>query len=128
MSLPIQLRLWDEKYRCWDSEPILIYPDCQISKQGRIIDFSIGYKDQTGRNIFVNDIVELQDYSKCQIKVIGRYLVTQQYLEAIDDACFDRLFFHECAVIEDALLVIGTKHENPELLENYAPKTTHLKY
>ena len=128
MNLPIQLRIWDEKYRCWDSEPILIHPDTQILKQGRVIDFSIGYKDQTGRTIFVNDIVEFQDYIKGQVKVIGRYLVTQQYLEAINDACFDCLFYHECAAVEHALRIIGNKHEHPELLENYTPKTTPLKY
>jgi hypothetical protein len=128
MNLPIQLRIWDEKYRCWDREPILVYTETPIIKQGRIIDFSIGRQDCTGQEIFVNDILEFTDSISGQPKVLGRYLVTQQYLDAINDAVFDCLFYHECDSIKDSLKIIGNKHEHPEFLTNYIPQTKLFKY
>jgi len=55
----LKFRVWDEKYNCWDKSSLLIYPNEEIKKQGRIIQWFTGLKDIYSKEIYEGDIIEL---------------------------------------------------------------------
>jgi hypothetical protein len=55
-----KFRIWDEKYNCWSKESILVYPNEEILKQGRTIQWYTGLKDKNGKEIFQGDFIRGQ--------------------------------------------------------------------
>lgn len=51
-------RVYDEKRRCWCIEPIMVYPETPIVKQGRTIQWYTGLADKNGKEIYQGDIVD----------------------------------------------------------------------
>jgi len=52
-------RVYDEKYRCWDNDPIMIIPNEPIVKQGRVIQWWTGLVDINNKEIYEGDIVRV---------------------------------------------------------------------
>lgn len=50
-------RVYDEKYRCWDTSPLMVYPGEAIVKQGRTIQWWTGLVDINKKEIYEGDIV-----------------------------------------------------------------------
>ena len=118
----MKLRIWDEKYKCWEELPILAYPNEEIKKQGYIISFCTGCEDSRGNMIWQGDILEISGHSRRE-KVIflhGSFGVHLNYRvkdltrrKDNDPADFTSLYdYHGFQLTK-----IGNYYENPELLE-----------
>lgn len=55
----LKFRVWDEKYREWDNSSIILYPETNLLKQGRVIQQFTGFTDNIGKEIYEGDIVLL---------------------------------------------------------------------
>ena len=73
----LKFRVWDEKYNCWDKSSLLIYPNEEIKKQGRIIQWFTDLKDKYGKDIYEGDIVinttSKEEYCSPAVIVWGKY-------------------------------------------------------
>jgi len=54
----LKFRVWDEKFRCWDKDAIILYPGEELVKQGRIIQQFTGIEDKNGREIYDGDVIK----------------------------------------------------------------------
>jgi hypothetical protein len=118
----MKLRIWDEKYNCWEELPILAYPNEEIKKQGCIISFCTGYEDRHGNMIWQGDILEIKGHSRRE-KVIflhGSFGLHLNYRvkdltrrKDNDPADFAPLNDYPSFL----LTRIGSYYENPSLLE-----------
>jgi len=58
--MKIKFRFWDEKFNCWIKEPISVYPDTEMVKQGIIIQQSTGLFDIDGKEIYEGDFIDFK--------------------------------------------------------------------
>jgi hypothetical protein len=60
MMRNIKFRVWDEKYNCWDYEPVTMIPGQPILKQGRVIQQWTGLLDINNKEIYEGDTVKFK--------------------------------------------------------------------
>lgn len=53
----LKFRMWDEKYHCWVIDPLFIYPNTEVVRQGVIIQQWTGLFDRYGKEIYEGDII-----------------------------------------------------------------------
>jgi uncharacterized phage protein (TIGR01671 family) len=117
--------MWDEKYNCWDKSSLLIYPDEEIKKQGRIIQWFTGLKDKYGKEIYEGDIIELHTAANDKAKGIkdnhcGLYEIYWDRcykLKTIKPNWFFIPNFESPAADYNIMKVVGNIFENQELLK-----------
>lgn len=118
----MKFRVYDEKRRVWDTEPILFYPGEEIKKQGRIIQFSTGLVDKNNKEIYGGDILnQVLDNKPCYYIVewgnqpdycgfVLRPLMKR-------DGTF-RMTVHDFKIyLAEGFEIIGNIFDNPELLK-----------
>lgn len=109
----LKFRVWDEKYRCWDREPITIIPGEPALKQGRVIQQWTGLVDSKGKDIYEGDIVSIVDRYNCEKEHIGAVEYKDgKYIVITDDG-----FWTFMLDSGDGVKVIGNIFENEELLK-----------
>jgi uncharacterized phage protein (TIGR01671 family) len=120
----LKFRVWDEKYNCWDKSSLLIYPNEEIKKQGRVIQWFTGLKDKYGKEIYEGDIIELHTAANDKAKDVkdnhcGLYEIywDRKYkLKEIKSNWFFKVVDNDCASF-NILKVVGNVFENSELLK-----------
>ena len=118
-----KFRVWDEKYNCWDKSSLLIYPNEEIKKQGRIIQWFTGLKDKSGKEIYEGDIIELHTAANDKAKDVkdnhcGLYEIywDRKYkLKEIKPNWFFKVIDDDCASF-NIMKVVGNIFEHSELL------------
>ena len=120
-----ECRIYDEKYRCWDNTPLMIYPNQQIVKQDRIIQWYTGVIDKNGKKIYEGDVVKTIDsgmgvlldapkYTRGVITWLREsFCLCQSYVGGTE---LSNYVFCDCCGC--GLIVIGNIFDNPELLED----------
>lgn len=53
----LKFRMWDEKYQCWVNDPLFVYPNTELVRQGIIIQQWTGMTDIAGKDIYEGDII-----------------------------------------------------------------------
>ena len=120
-----KFRVWDEKYNCWDKSSLLIYPNEEIKKQGRIIQWFTGLKDKSGKEIYEGDIIELHTAANDKAKDVkdnhcGLYEIYWDRcykLKTIKPNWFFIPNFESPAADYNIMKVVGNIFENKELLK-----------
>lgn len=114
-------RVYDEKYRCWDTSPLMIYPGEPIVKQGRIIQWWTGLIDINKKEIYEGDIVrKLMSRSLWDVPEYDRGVITW----VRESFCINQKNigstniseYVSCDCCSTDLNVIGNIFDNPELL------------
>lgn len=112
-----KFRIWDEKYNCWCIDAILVYPNEEILKQGRTIQWYTGLKDKNNNPICEGDIVKwgtlnyIIEWNNTSYKWQGRCPYNSAYTVHSTTEHFRDLM---CGII------VGNIFENPDLLK-YEP-------
>lgn len=110
-----KFRIYDEKYNCWSKESILVYPNEEILKQGRTIQWYSGIKDKNDKEIFEGDIIEEnigEKPSRGYVKFIrGSFRVIWPAEPCDDLGC----------MLTEYITVIGNVFDNPEMRGEYEP-------
>lgn len=69
----MKFRIWDEKYNCWDKSYQQFYPGKEMVKQGKVIQFSTGLKDEKGNDIYEGDILQDMHFPNVFVKVAKKH-------------------------------------------------------
>ena len=105
-----KFRIWDEKYNCWCIDAILVYPNEEILKQGRTIQWYTGLKDKNSKEIFQGDFIRGQfDHGPAGL----REEILPVRWSNVDGYQWN---YWDLPTIE----IVGNIFENPELLK-YEP-------
>lgn len=120
-----ECRVYDEKYRCWDTEPLMVYPNQPIVKQGRVIQWWTGVIDKNKKKIYEGDIVKTTD------KGMGILFGAAKYTRGVitwlrEGFCVCQPYvggnelsnYVQCHCCPADLEIIGNIFDNPELLED----------
>jgi len=119
-------RVYDEKYRRWDTEPLMIYPGQTILKQGRVIQWWSGVVDIRKKEIYEGDIVKTVErgygllfgepaYTKGIVKWLREaFCVCQANVGGNEIS-----HYVHCDCCPSDLEIIGNIFDNPELLEGF---------
>lgn len=120
-----ECRIYDEKYRCWDNSPLIIYPNEPIVKQGRTIQWYTGVIDKNGKKIYEGDVVKTTDNS---IDILfGAPTYTRGVITWLRESfclCQNYVGGNELSNYVNGhsypanLEIIGNIFDNPELLED----------
>jgi uncharacterized phage protein (TIGR01671 family) len=119
-----KFRIYDEKYRSWSKEPLLVYPDVPILKQGHVIQWWTGLVDVNSKEIYEGDIVRTVNgglatifgacqYTRGEVKWLREaFCICQTYVGGNEISNYVN-----CDCCTSPLEVIGNIFDNPELLE-----------
>lgn len=122
-------RIYDEKYRAWVKEPLMIYPTEPIVKQGHTIQWWTGVKAKGDIDLYEGDIVRTQCEPPTMSSVFGTCIYTRGVITWLREAfciCQPHVGGNElsnyvhCDCCPCDLEIIGNVFDNPELLEDCA--------
>jgi uncharacterized phage protein (TIGR01671 family) len=119
-------RVYDEKYRTWIKEPLMIYPDEPIVKQGHTIQWWTGVKAKGDIDLYEGDIVRTQS-EPTMSSIFGSCIYTRGVVTWLREGfCICQSYvggdelsnYVNCGSCD--LEIIGNIFDNPELLEDCA--------
>jgi len=119
-------RVYDEKYRTWIKEPLMIYPGEPIVKQGHTIQWWTGLKAKGGIELYEGDIVKTLDKGTVSSISIHYMVYTRGIITWLREAfCVCQPYvggnelsnYAHCDCCNCDLEIIGNVFDNPELLE-----------
>jgi uncharacterized phage protein (TIGR01671 family) len=121
-------RIYDEKYRVWVKEPLMIYPGEPIVKQGHVIQWWTGVKAKGNVDLYEGDIVKTIDGTpSCMFTNYATY--TRGVITWLRESfCICQSYvggnelsnYVHCDCCSCDLEIIGNIFDNPELLDDCA--------
>lgn len=112
--------MWDEKYHCWVVDPLFIYPNTEIARQGIIIQQWTGLFDINGKEIYEGDFINFSVNYTVDLSDID--VVEWRNQEVYYDEEYAGFFFgHKHGfqmldkIMPETLEVVGNIFNNPEL-------------
>lgn len=131
MEAPRLFRVWSEDQKTYDykfpynstgqfyiSENGVLFSDFgnavapEVRQQAFVVEWFTGHYDKNGKPIYTGDIVKMPDwFNKPKYEVV-RFTKSSVGFEPFVNGCF------ECAAPDgEEVEIVGTIHQNPELLE-----------
>ena len=112
--------MWDEKYQCWVNDPLFVYPNTELVRQGIIIQQWTGMMDKSGKEIYEGDFITFScDYTidSSDVDVVqwgnqevfydeeyaGFYFGRKREFQILDE------------IMPETIEVVGNIFENPDL-------------
>ena len=116
----LKFRMWDEKYQCWVNDPLFVYPNTELVRQGIIIQQWTGMMDKSGKEIYEGDFITFScDYTidSSDVDVVqwgnqevfydeeyaGFYFGRKREFQILDE------------IMPETIEVVGNIFENPDL-------------
>ena len=112
--------MWDEKYQCWVNDPLFVYPNTELIRQGLIVQQYTGLIDKNNKDIYEGDFITFScnytiDSSDVDViqwrnqevfyneEYAGFYFGRKREFQILDE------------IMPDTIEVVGNIFENPDL-------------
>ena len=116
----LKFRMWDEKYQCWVNDPLFVYPNTELIRQGLIVQQYTGLIDKNNKDIYEGDFITFScnytiDSSDVDViqwrnqevfyneEYAGFYFGRKREFQILDE------------IMPDTIEVVGNIFENPDL-------------